>query len=158
MSKSLTFSEHVKAMMQWHFSSETGSPFWLNKLSSLAFDPTRDIRSLNDLRLFDDISDELRTVPIQDLMPRGLAGHLLAGIFESGGTTGLPKRVVVYQEWLEQLVSWRLNSSQIARGSGFQRHLGTHPFWPPCCRRNKQGPRCCTKWSDIHDRSRSALG
>ena len=30
---------HVRETMQWHFSPETGSPFWLETRKKLDFDP-----------------------------------------------------------------------------------------------------------------------
>ena len=29
----------VREVVQWHFSPETGSPFWLGRAASLGFDP-----------------------------------------------------------------------------------------------------------------------
>jgi hypothetical protein len=34
----------VRELMQWHFSEETGAPFWLDFTKKLDFDPRRDIR------------------------------------------------------------------------------------------------------------------
>lgn len=102
------FQQHIVDMMNWHFSPITGSPFWLEMRSQLDFDPVKDIRTFVDLSLFPDISNTLREVAVEDLQPKGLNDADLAGIFESGGTTGKAKRVVAYEEWLTQLVNWRL--------------------------------------------------
>ena len=104
------FSRHLSAMMAWHFSPNTGSPFWLQRRSTLPFDPLTDIRQLSDLAMFPDISLELRHTPVEALMPRGLVSEPLAGVFESGGTTGAAKRVLAYESWLDELVSWRLQN------------------------------------------------
>lgn len=104
------FQQHLTNVMDWHFSPNTGSPFWLEMRSQLAFNPIKDIRSFADLSLFTDVSLALREVSVEDLQPRGLDNADLAGIFESGGTTGKAKRIVVYEEWLSQLVNWRLGS------------------------------------------------
>jgi hypothetical protein len=91
--------EVVEAAMAWHFNEATGSKFWLDRASSLPFDPRRDIRTVADLTRFPDILDELRTVPVEDLVPRGLKEYLGDGmitpwVWESGGTTGAPKRLI----------------------------------------------------------------
>ncbi|GAA4661547.1 AMP-binding protein [Streptomyces chumphonensis] len=84
---------HLNAMMRWHFEPATGSPFWLNRTGSLGFDPLTDITGLADLRRFPDVSDELRTVPVEELFPKG-ADAASFDVFESGGTVGAPKRIV----------------------------------------------------------------
>ncbi|ETS33478.1 hypothetical protein PTE_00642 [Photorhabdus khanii NC19] len=105
-----SFNIHLSQIMNWHFSPETGSPFWLEKHKTLDFDPLKDVRTFSDLMLFPDIADELRDIPVESLVPRGLKDAVIAGVFESGGTTGRPKRVVVFEEWLEQLVAWRVGN------------------------------------------------
>lgn len=102
------FQQHLTNVMDWHFSADTGCPFWLEMRSRLDFDPRKDIHSFADLSLFPDVSFFLREIAVEDLQPRGLDNEDIAGIFESGGTTGKAKRVVVYEEWLAQLVNWRL--------------------------------------------------
>lgn len=108
---------HLSETMRWHFSADTGSPFWLDKRGSLDFDPIDDVRTFADLRRFPDVSDELRTVPVRDLVPKGLVRAGIAGVFESGGTTGPPKRVIVFDDWLEMLVDWRLEGIRPAAGA-----------------------------------------
>lgn len=85
--------DFLGGLLDWHFDPRTGSPFWLARAAGLGFDPRRDIRRFADLRLFPDVSAELTTVAVHDLVPRGLAG-LPVHAFESGGTTGTPKRIV----------------------------------------------------------------
>ncbi|GLY32346.1 hypothetical protein [Kineosporia sp. NBRC 101731] len=106
--------EFVRATMRWHFSPETGSPFWLERAPSLDFDPLRDIREYADLQRFPDLTGDLRTARVEDLIPRGLGrSPEIIGIYESGGTTGGPKRVVLMQLWLDQLLAW--SSDQLDR-------------------------------------------
>ncbi len=84
----------VRRMMSWHFSPETGSPFWLARRAGLGFDPVRDVAGLADLDrfgLFD--MAQLRGGRARDLLPRGFAGRPFR-IVETGGTTGDPCRVV----------------------------------------------------------------
>ena len=86
--------EFIRAAMRWHFDEETGSPFWLGRAKALGFDPVSDVTSFDDLRLFPNVTDELRGVPVRDLIPRGFGPNPdVVAVIESGGTTGSPKRV-----------------------------------------------------------------
>ncbi|WP_433260661.1 phenazine antibiotic biosynthesis protein [Actinosynnema sp. CS-041913] len=114
--------EFVRAAMAWHFDPETGSPFWLGRAPSLDFDPRADVKSLADLRLFPNLVDELRDVPVADLIPRGYGPRPdLVGVYESGGTTGPPKRVVVTPDWMARAVAW---SSATMDAHGVPRNVG----------------------------------
>jgi phenylacetate-coenzyme A ligase PaaK-like adenylate-forming protein len=95
--------EFVRAAMQWHFSPETGSAYWLERAKALAFDPRVDVKSLEDLALFPNLVDELRDVRVEDLIPRGYGPDPgVVSVFESGGTTGPPKRVILLPDWEDQ--------------------------------------------------------
>lgn len=83
----------VTATMRWHFSQETGSVYWLKRLPDLGFDPISDVRSFADLALFDNVDVDFSTVPATELVPAGCRERRF-GVYESGGTTGAPKRVV----------------------------------------------------------------
>lgn len=97
----------IRAAIRWHFDPNTGSPFWLERARTFDFDPRSDIRSFEDLRLFPNVVDELRHVAVRDLIPRGYAGRVpVAGIFESGGTTGVPKRVPLLGDWEDRYLEW----------------------------------------------------
>jgi phenylacetate-coenzyme A ligase PaaK-like adenylate-forming protein len=85
--------QRLHETLQWHFGPETGSPFWLAKRLEFDFDPLRDITTLADLRLFPDISSQLRQLPADELIPKGSANEVYH-VFDSGGTSGAPKRVV----------------------------------------------------------------
>ncbi|GAQ51381.1 phenazine antibiotic biosynthesis protein [Streptomyces acidiscabies] len=91
----------VRAAMRWHFDPATGSRYWLDRAGRLAFDPRHDVKGVDDLALFPDLSDELRDVAVTDLVPRGYGtGARLVNVFDSGGTTGAPKRVVQLDDWV----------------------------------------------------------
>ena len=82
---------HVREIVGWHFSPETGSPFWLDYASKLGWDPLKEIHGFDDLRRLGEFQDEwLRGGPVQRWIPRGLAGQPVY-VFETGGTTGIPK-------------------------------------------------------------------
>ncbi|MEC4019660.1 phenazine biosynthesis protein [Streptomyces sp. H27-D2] len=87
------FDSQVRKLMAWHFGDATGSPFWLAQRAGLGFDPVLDVHGAADLLRFPDVSAELRTVPAQDLIPRGFRGAAFR-VYDSGGTTGSPKRIV----------------------------------------------------------------
>jgi hypothetical protein len=94
--------QYLRVALDWHFGAETGSPFWLRRAGTLDFDPVRDVRDYADLSLFPNVVDELRHVPIEDLIPRGYGPNPGAPrVFETGGTTGAPKRVILMPDWIE---------------------------------------------------------
>ena len=82
---------HVREMVQWHFSLETGCPFWLRYAEGLGFDPRREIGGYADLKLLGHFEDEwLRGGPVRRWVPKGLADQPVY-VFETGGSTGVPK-------------------------------------------------------------------
>src|SRR3981081_3073510 len=99
--------EFIRAAMDWHFSPDTGSPYWLKRAESLAFDPRADVSSFEDLTLFPNVTNELRDVRARDLIPRGYGpAPDVVGVFESGGTTGVPKGIVMLREWRDRVLAW----------------------------------------------------
>lgn len=100
---------YLRAAIAWHFGADTGSPFWLRAARTLDFDPLTDIRTFADLRRFPNLVDELRGVPVDDLIPRGYGLPApIPRIFESGGTTGAPKRTAQLPDWIEQVTRWQV--------------------------------------------------
>lgn len=90
----LGLDEWTKRMMRWHFAEDTGSPFWLSQRPTLGFDPLCDIETFADLRRFGIFDvNRLRQAPVRDLLPRGFACRPFR-VFETGGTTGAPCRIV----------------------------------------------------------------
>jgi phenylacetate-coenzyme A ligase PaaK-like adenylate-forming protein len=90
---------HVRDIIQWHFSPETGCPFWLEFASTLDWNPRKEVRYFEDLRKFPPFQDEwLRGGPVRRWVPRGLAG-MPAFVFETGGTTGVPKTRVAIEDF-----------------------------------------------------------
>lgn len=82
---------HVREMVAWHFNPETGTPFWLERVKTLGFDPRKDVTCFADLKKFGLFEDEwLRGGPVRRWVPKGLA-HRPVYVFETGGTTGIPK-------------------------------------------------------------------
>jgi phenylacetate-coenzyme A ligase PaaK-like adenylate-forming protein len=98
---------YLQAALRWHFRPDTGSPYWLKRARALDFDPLTDVKTFEDLALFPNIVDELRDVPVRDLVPAGYGPNPpTPAVFESGGTTGAPKRVIVLPDWEEQVTAW----------------------------------------------------
>jgi phenylacetate-coenzyme A ligase PaaK-like adenylate-forming protein len=99
---------YLHAAMAWHFGEDTGSAFWLEAAKALPFDPVTDIVTFEDLKHFPNLVNELRRVPVEDLIPRGYGSPPpLPQIFESGGTTGAPKRTAQLPDWVEQVIRWQ---------------------------------------------------
>lgn len=114
---------YLRAAIAWHFGEDTGCPFWLRTAQALDFDPLTDVTEFTDLRLFPNLVNELRNVPVEDLIPRGYGSPPpLPQIFESGGTTGAPKRTVQLPDWIEQVVQWQtedFDAGGFLHGRGF---------------------------------------
>jgi hypothetical protein len=82
---------HVREIVQWHFSPETGTPFWLEYAKTLDWDPRTEIRGYTDLDRFGFFQDEwLRGGPVRRWVPKAFANQPIY-TFETGGSTGVPK-------------------------------------------------------------------
>ena len=90
------------------------------------------MKSFADLTRFPNIVDELRDVPVEDLVPAGYGASPPLTIWESGGTTGAPKRVVAPLEGVQQLGIWLVEEldEPAIRGGGllFVGPSGPHMF------------------------------
>src|SRR5208282_2727500 len=90
---------HVREIVTWHFDPNTGCPFWLDYATNLGWDPRKEIRCFEDLHKFPPFEDEwLRGGPVRRWIPAGLAGKP-AYVFETGGTTGIPKSRVQLEDF-----------------------------------------------------------
>jgi phenylacetate-coenzyme A ligase PaaK-like adenylate-forming protein len=100
---------YLRAAIAWHFGADTGSPFWLRAAQDFDFNPLTDVQTFAELRRFPNLVDELRGVPVEDLIPRGYGSPApIPRIFESGGTTGAPKRTAQLPDWVEQVTRWQV--------------------------------------------------
>ncbi len=82
---------HVREIVAWHFDPATGCPFWLERATTLGFDPRTKVRTYEDLDRFGFFQDEwLRGGPVRRWVPRAYAGRPVF-VFETGGSTGVPK-------------------------------------------------------------------
>jgi len=117
--------QHVQDIVRWHFHPETGCPFWLERKQELGFDPLDEVHCFDDLREFPLFEDEwLRGGPVRRWVPRAYADKPVY-VFETGGTTGIPKtRVVVDDFRLDyEMFSDTLPDARFPRGSNWL-HLG----------------------------------
>src|SRR5207245_9415897 len=49
---------HVREIIEWHFSPETGCPFWLEFASRLVWSPRKEIRCVEDLKKVPPFQDD----------------------------------------------------------------------------------------------------
>jgi hypothetical protein len=106
-------------VVRWHFSPETGTPFWLQFRERLDWDPLTEVRGFDDLARFGEFQDEwLRGGPVRRWLPRGYAGKPLY-VFETGGSTGIPKYRLAIDDWRIDyaLFSEGLDDRTFPRGS-----------------------------------------
>jgi phenylacetate-coenzyme A ligase PaaK-like adenylate-forming protein len=90
---------HVREIVQWHFSPETGCPFWLDWARQAGWNPAAEVRSFADLLRFPHFQDEwLRDLPNETWVPKPYLGRPF-NIFETGGTTGMPKQRVGWDDY-----------------------------------------------------------
>ena len=89
----------VREIINWHFSPETGCPFWLDWAKN-NFDPRGKVNSYEDIiAKFDHFQDEwLRDLQPEVWVPAAYKGKPF-NIFETGGTTGLPKHRIGWDDY-----------------------------------------------------------
>ena len=90
---------HLHQMIEWHFSPDTGCPFWL-EWAGKNFDPRAEVRSFADLvGKFPKFQDEwLRDLQPDVWVPAPFKGRPY-NIFETGGTTGMPKQRIGWEDY-----------------------------------------------------------
>ena len=94
-----TLDAHVREIVAWHFSPETGTPFWLDFARDAGWDPRAEVQGFSDLLRFPHFDGELlRTEPHERFVPRAFEGKPFT-IFETGGTTGMPKQRVGWEDY-----------------------------------------------------------
>jgi hypothetical protein len=89
----------VREMVQWHFSPETGAPFWLDYAAKLGWDPRREIHNYDDLDKLGPFQDEwLRGGPVRRWVPKAYENRPVY-VFETGGSTGVPKSRIAVDDF-----------------------------------------------------------
>jgi phenylacetate-coenzyme A ligase PaaK-like adenylate-forming protein len=90
---------HAYEIIQSHFHESTGCPFWLEKKRELNFDPLKEVKCYDDIQKFPLFEDEwLRGGPVRRWVPKACADKPVY-VFETGGTTGIPKSRVVVDDF-----------------------------------------------------------
>ncbi len=89
---------HLREIIAWHFSPETGCPFWLD-WAAKNWDPRREIQLFDDMLKFPHFQDEwLRDLQPEVWVPAPFKGKPF-NIFETGGTTGMPKQRIGWNDY-----------------------------------------------------------
>src|SRR3990172_5821159 len=110
---------HVREMVAWHFSPETGCPFWLDFAKKLSFDPREKLHGYDDLKLLSHFQDSwLRGGPVRRWIPKTLKDKP-AYVFETGGSTGVPKSRINIEDFQidYEMFSNTLSDKTFQRGS-----------------------------------------
>jgi len=91
---------HLRDIISWHFSPDTGCPFWLEWVAKQDWDPREKILGINDLQeYFPNFQDEwLRDLQPEMWVPKEYEG-MPFNIFETGGTTGMPKQRIGWEDY-----------------------------------------------------------
>jgi phenylacetate-coenzyme A ligase PaaK-like adenylate-forming protein len=90
---------HVREIVQWHFSPDTGCPFWLDWAKKAGWNPGTEVTCFADLLRFPHFQDEwLRDLPNEVWVPKKYLGRPF-NIFETGGTTGMPKQRIGWDDF-----------------------------------------------------------
>lgn len=90
---------HLREIVVWHFSPETGTPFWIDQAEKAGVDALAEIQTIADLTRLPRFDGEwLRDIPHEQFVPKGFAGRPFT-IFETGGTTGMPKQRIGWDDY-----------------------------------------------------------
>jgi phenylacetate-coenzyme A ligase PaaK-like adenylate-forming protein len=90
---------HLRQIVQWHFSEDTGCPFWLDWMKKAGWNPVQEIKTFADMLKFPHFQDEwLRDLPNEVWVPKVYKGRPF-NIFETGGTTGMPKQRIGWEDY-----------------------------------------------------------
>ncbi len=91
--------QHVREIIAWHFSPDTGCPCWLQWKEQAGWDPLAEVRAAADLVKFPHFDDEwLREVKPDQWVPKAYEGRPY-NVFETGGTTGMPKQRIGWDDY-----------------------------------------------------------
>jgi phenylacetate-coenzyme A ligase PaaK-like adenylate-forming protein len=112
---------HTREIVQWHFSPETGSPFWLDWAKKAGWNPATEIKSFADIQRFPHFQDEwLRDLQPEVWVPAAYKGKPF-NIFETGGTTGMPKQRI---GWTDYKVDYSEFSEKVS-----DEHFPRNHYW-----------------------------
>jgi len=91
---------HTREIVRWHFSPETGCQFWLDWAKKAGWNPAVEVNTFADLvARFPHFQDEwLRDLQPEVWVPKKFQGRPFS-IFETGGTTGMPKQRIGWDDY-----------------------------------------------------------
>jgi len=136
----INLNDHLTEIIEVHFDSREGTPYWLEKQKEIGLKVKKEIDSINDLYKLG-FADEnlLRERPTEYFVPKKVWKEERNKILhcESSGTTGSRKYIPWHQDFSEYIIKWYnfnldnygvpLNENWIAAGpSGlFEDHIKT---------------------------------
>jgi phenylacetate-coenzyme A ligase PaaK-like adenylate-forming protein len=112
---------HVLEIVQWHFSPQTGSPFWLDWAKKAGWNPAAEVKGFDDLQRFPHFQDEwLRDLQPEVWVPQKFRGRPF-NVFETGGTTGMPKQRIGWDDYKTDYeeFSAKLSDAHFPRGGAW---------------------------------------
>ncbi len=112
---------HVRDIVQWHFSPETGSPFWLDWAKKAGWNPATEVKCAGCLQRFPHFQDEwLRDLQPEVWVPRQYQSRPF-NIFETGGTTGMPKQRIGWDDYKTDYeeFSGKISDAHFPRGGAW---------------------------------------
>lgn len=113
---------HLREIIHWHFSPETGCSFWLEWARKAGWDPRREIKSFPDLTArFPHFQDGwLRDLQPEVWVPAQYKGRPF-NIFETGGTTGMPKERIGWDDYKTDYeeFSAKISNEHFPRGASW---------------------------------------
>jgi phenylacetate-coenzyme A ligase PaaK-like adenylate-forming protein len=112
---------HVREIMRWHFSPETGCAFWLDWAKKTGWNPAEVVKSFAGLQRFPHFQDEwLRDLQPEVWVPKQFQGRPF-NIFETGGTTGMPKQRIGWDDYKVDYeeFSAKLSDAHFPRGGAW---------------------------------------
>ncbi|MBI4663470.1 MAG: hypothetical protein HY735_32110 [Verrucomicrobia bacterium] len=112
---------HVREIVQWHFSPETGCAFWLDWAKKAGWSPAKEVKCFDDLLRFPHFQDEwLRDLQPDVWVPKAFQGRPY-NIFETGGTTGMPKQRIGWNDYKVDYeeFSAKISDSHFPRGAAW---------------------------------------
>src|SRR5260221_1751421 len=112
---------HAREIVQWHFAPEPGCPFWLDWVKKAGWNPLTEVKCFADIMKFPHFQDEwLRDLPNEIWVPKRFQGRPF-NIFETGGTTGMPKQRI---GWNDYKVDYEEFSTKIS-----DEHFPRNHYW-----------------------------
>ena len=91
--------QYTREMVQWHFSPETGCPYWLDWAKEADWSPLKEVACFEDMMRFENFDDEvLRDTDPARFIPAAYGGRPY-NVFETGGTTGMPKQRIGWEDY-----------------------------------------------------------